>query len=190
MIKKCKVCGQIKDIKFFGYQFNKKQQKHYITPACKQCISERQRRYRKMPHHIKTREKYNSKGFYGWNIKLERELTRTNHRIQSLEFRNDWEKKCDNLGEISRRDNTIFQKRVSNYLTPKQKDAKIINTEINRLKSRNAKITSLKIITELFYSGPLQSQTTIHSRIKQTIWDRKIDKLIDQFNRSIKYRGA
>ena len=99
-------------------------------------------------------------------------------------------KKCDNLGEISRRDNIIFQKRVSNYLTPKQKDAKIINTEINRLKLRKAKITSLKIMTELFYSGTLNSQTTILTRIKQSIWDRKIDKMIDQFNRSIKYRGA
>ena len=51
-------------------------------------------------------------------------------------------------------------------------------------------ITSLKIMTELFYSGPLNSQTTILTRIKQSIWDRKIDKMIDQFNRSIKYRGA
>ena len=143
-----------------------------------------------MPHHIKTRENYNDRGFYGWNIKLERELTRTNHRIQSLEFRNEWEKKCDNISEISRRDNIIFPKRIFNYLTPKQKDKKIINTEINRLKSRKANITLLRIMTELFYSGPLSSQTTILTRIKQTIWDRKIDKLIAQFNRSIKYRGG
>lgn len=143
-----------------------------------------------MPNHIATREKFAAKGFYGWNIKLERELTRTNHRLQSLEFRSDWEKKCDNLGEISKRDQKYLYIRTSNFLTQKEKAKKIINTEINRLKYRNSKISEFKIITELFFGRPLMAERLIHTREYQSIWEHRVDKLALNHSRSIRYRGA
>lgn len=190
MKKKCKVCKRLLDIKRYGKQWNKKQQHYYITPACRECIAKRQNKYRKLPHHIQRWTKYIDKGFYGWNIKLERELSRTNHRLQSLEFRNEWEKKCDNLGEISKRDKKDFKKRISKFLTLKEKEKKIIKTEINRLKSRNTKLTTFRVISEMIYGGPIQAQTTIFTRLNQSTWARKIDKLVDMNKRSIRYRGA
>jgi len=191
MKKKCKICKKLLNLKKnYGRQFNKKTQKFYITPACKECIAKRQRRYQKMPNNIATREKFSAKGFYGWNIKLERELTRTNHRLQSLEFRSDWEKKCDNLGEISKRDQKYLYKRTSNFLTQKEKDKKIINTEINRLKYRNSKISESKIITELFFGRPLMAETLIYTKEYQSIWQQRVDKLVINHSRSIKYRGV
>ena len=176
MQKKCIICLKTLSIESFPKQWDQKIQKYYTRDRCIKCWQIRQKEYFKNPAYKKTREKYWSQGFYGWNIKLEEAICRRDNRLKNEALLNIWEKKCDNLSEISSVLSNIFNRKK---FLPRETEQQLYLKLVERVKKNmfirlSRKITELDLITETIYSRISATQRMLMQRYSRNIWKKKV----------------
>ena len=121
---------------------------------------------------------------------VEAGLCRTDSNLKTMPFWNIWEKKCDNLGEISSRDLKNFGKRKFRLETEKERRLKLIQSTKKFINQRRYPMTLANIIGLLIMQNVTAYQSILMVHFRRSAWQKTIDEIVRNFNRSKIYRGA
>ena len=176
------------NIKLFPMHWNEKHQKYYPKPRCRKCFNAMQKDNYNNSDFKRYRDKYFSKGFYGWTIFKERYLRRKDDQIKRYSIRNIWESKADNLTEVF---NMMGNKQVLFKKPLKNRDhinfKKLVKRVIKDM-SRNQKIKGIPddIIQQTFYYKIANMDRIYNYKNNLNDWDKKIYDISRHSGRIIK----
>ena len=183
MKKKCLRCKKILSLEFFPTQWNKKHQKYYPLPRCRECFNEIQRENYNNPRVRGYRNKYFSKGIFGWTPKIINHLGIRDTALKRDASSNIWDKKCDNLGEISL---NMSSKQFKFRKFSKKNDDELYKKFVKRVikdMKRNQKIIGIPndIVQQSFYYKISMIERGIISKFNENIWDKKMYQMIKHY---------
>lgn len=163
--------------------WNEIHQKLYPKPRCKKCFRKMQRENYNNPKEKGYRKKYFSKGIYGWTPKIINHLGIRDTALKRDASTNIWDKKCDNLGEISlNMSGKLFRFRKFLKKNNDELYKKFVKRVIKDMK-RNQKIIGIPndIVQQSFYYKIAMIERGIISKINENIWDKKMYQMIKHY---------
>ena len=184
MIKTCSICQNKISINNFSKRWDKNQNKYYLSYACKKCIQNKARHYRKSDKHKKTYKKWAAKGFFGWDLKFENEILRKQSQLVELEFRSLWSKKVDDISA-----NSFKYKNIKKREKDLDKDIRIRNATIRSLQRthNNKKNFRASLInSETIFLSILGYQSAIFSSSFVNNWEKKLTNLNKSARRDVR----
>jgi hypothetical protein len=181
-MKKCQGCKKKLNDILFPEQWNKKHQKYYKLSLCRPCFRKMRRETYNDEGIKKSRDKYWSKGYYGWNNGWEKYMSQKDTEYFRELERTEWVLKVENLNEVSR---LISDKFFQFRKFDKNKEKKIeknlfarVIKERNRTRKYKKNENPKDIVSEVFLYQINMLCRQLFFRSYESEWSKKIYNLI------------